>query len=177
MRLRAKVKIVIALAALAFSATVFGADPKAPVASQAPVLANAPSAGVARTAAMLEIKREVTLYNSANIRDPFLSIVKAAKQARESKRQDAGAPLESYDLRQIEKGLVAIIWDKAKSYALVGLPDGKFYTLREGMKLGIHGGTVYRISKDRIIVREMLQDFRGELKPQDTIIMLHKEEG
>ncbi len=172
---RIAIKLAIMLALALAGPAAFAAGMPAPAApAAAPAAASAPAPGRTVAAAPLP---EVTPYNSEGVRDPFLSIVKAAKHARESKKLNAGSPLESYDLHQIENGLVAIIWDAKMSYALMRLPDGKFYTVREGMPLGIHGGKVYKILKDRIVVREMLRDFRGQMKPQDTIIMLHKEEG
>ena len=164
---------------------------KAPVA-QAAAVANAPgamqntAAGKSGTAVQnapasptdssrLEIKKEVFVYEGAGRRDPFLSIIQAAKKAREKKKTEGGIPLENYDINQIN--LLAIIWDVKSSYALIGLPDGKFYTVREGMPLGIHGGKVIKISKNEVLVRENIMDIKGELKPHDNRLKLRVEEG
>jgi type IV pilus assembly protein PilP len=122
-----------------------------------------------------EVKKETYTYSPEGRRDPFLSIITAAKRVEEKKRPKGLLPLQDYDISQIR--LIAIIWDEKVHYALIGLPDGKHYTIREGVSLGLHDGKVRRITEDAVTVRELIRDYRGNLKPQDTVLRLRKEEG
>jgi len=83
-------------------------------------------------------------------------------------------PIESYEVSEFK--LIAILWDKTKYYAVITLPDGKSYTIKEGVKLGLHGGKVYKIIKDSVIIREQIRDYRGVLSPKDTVLKLRREE-
>ena len=56
------------------------------------------------------------------------------------------------------------------------LPDKKTYTISEGMTLGLQGGKVYKINKDTVVIREYVKDYKGEIKPRDSILKLHKGE-
>jgi type IV pilus assembly protein PilP len=122
-----------------------------------------------------EIAKETYVYNPQGRRDPFLSIIAAAKKEREQKRPKGLVPLEDYDISQFS--LVAIIWSKEAYRALVGLPDGKYYTVLEGASLGLHGGKVKRITQDSVIVREYIRDYKGHLRAEDTVLRLREEEG
>lgn len=122
-----------------------------------------------------EIAKETYVYNPEGRRDPFLSIITAAKKAREQKRPKGLLPLEDYDISQFS--LVAIIWSKDTYRALVGLPDGKYYTVMEGASLGLHDGKVARITQDSVTVREYIRDYKGHLRAEDTVLRLRKEEG
>lgn len=126
-----------------------------------------------------EVKKEVYEYTSENRRDPFLSIIEASKlkkEAERAKKKKKGlAPLEDYDLSQFN--LIAIVWERNSYYALVGLPDKKFYTITKNTNVGIHGGKVRDITPKTVVVREMLPDYKGEIKPKDTIMRLREEEG
>lgn len=121
-----------------------------------------------------ELKKETYIYRSEGKRDPFLSIITAAKEIKKKKKKKL-VPTEDYDLSQM--ALIAIVWGKDTRYALVGLPNGKYYTIRTGMPLGIHGGKVMRITEKTVLVREFIPDYKGRLSPQDTVLKLHKEEG
>ncbi|MEJ2183340.1 MAG: pilus assembly protein PilP [Nitrospirota bacterium] len=121
-----------------------------------------------------EIRKDAYRYKSANKRDPFVSIVQAAKLKREKEASKGLFPLEEYDLSQMK--VRAIIKDPRRHYALVTLPDGKSYTVTEGMSMGIHGGTVQRITLEKIVVREMVADYKGVVKPLDTVLRLRSEE-
>lgn len=122
-----------------------------------------------------KIRAKEVRYFPGGRRDPFLSILKAAEQEQEASEEvEAKSPVEKYDLGQFD--LIAILWDETQHLALVGLPDDKHYTLKEGMTIGIHEGKVLKISKESVTIREILPDFRGELKPEDTVIPLHEEE-
>lgn len=120
-----------------------------------------------------EIKKEVYTYDSGGRRDPFLSLITAARFEKE-KRKKGLTPLEDFDLSQMN--LSAIIGAGGGFYALIGLPDGKHYTITEGMSLGIHGGKVIRIAESSLLVREYVRDYRGVSLPRDTVLRLHKEE-
>jgi Tfp pilus assembly protein PilP len=111
-------------------------------------------------------------YDARGRRDPFLSLVAPAKQ-KQIKRKGA-SPFESYDIAEIK--LLAIAWDKKKYFALIRLPDKKTYTITEGMSLGLEGGKVEKIAKDSVVIREYVKDYRGDIKPRDTILKLHKGE-
>jgi Tfp pilus assembly protein PilP len=44
------------------------------------------------------------------------------------------------------------------------------------MRVGMNEGKILEISKDSVTIREMIRDWRGELKPEDTVIKLREEE-
>jgi Tfp pilus assembly protein PilP len=112
-------------------------------------------------------------YNAAGRRDPFLSLVEITKE-KPSKKKGA-TPFESYSLEEIK--LMAVASSNNKPYALIMLPDGKTYTITQGLTVGMQGGKVEKITKDSVWIREYVKDYRGELKPRDTILKLHKGEG
>jgi Tfp pilus assembly protein PilP len=89
-------------------------------------------------------------------------------------KKKGASPFESYDISEIQ--LLAIAWDKNKYFALIRLPDKKTYTITEKMSLGLEGGKVEKITKDSVVIREYIKDYRGDIKPKDTILKLHKGE-
>ncbi len=116
-------------------------------------------------------KRKIYIYNEMGRRDPFISLIRPPSEDREL----TGIPWLDYDVSQMR--VIAIVWDKAERYALFGLPDGKYYTIREGMTIGIHRGKVEEILKDVVIIRELKPDFKGVPRPVDTYLRLRAEEG
>lgn len=116
-------------------------------------------------------EQEIYTYDPRGRRDPFLSLVMMLKQKPE--RRKGTTPFESYSVDEIN--LLAIAWDNQKYYALIMLPDKKSYTITEGMKLGLYGGKVQKITKDMVIIREYVKDYRGEIKSRDSILKLRKE--
>jgi type IV pilus assembly protein PilP len=111
-------------------------------------------------------------YDSKGKRDPFLSLVEITKQKPVKKR--GASPFESYDIDEVK--LLAIASDKDKYYALIRLPDKKNYTITEGMTLGLQGGKIVSITSDKVVIRENIKDYRGNMKPRDAILKLHKGE-
>ena len=109
-------------------------------------------------------------YTASGRRDPFMPLI--AKRD-EIKPKKGAIPLESFDV--LEFKLIGILWNKVY-YAVVTLPDGKSYNLREGIRVGLHGGKVNKITKDSVIIRENIRDYRGVLVSKDTILKLRKEE-
>jgi len=119
-----------------------------------------------------KVEHEAIIYDSKGKRDPFLSLVEITKQKPIKKR--GASPFESYDIDEIR--LLAIASDKDKYYALIRLPDKKNYTITEGMTLGLQGGKVASIKPDRVVIREYTKDYRGDMKPRDAVLKLHKGE-
>ena len=111
-------------------------------------------------------------YDPRGRRDPFLSLVKITKRKVEKKK--GASPMESFSVEEIK--LLAIASDKDENYALILLPNQKSFTIKKGMVLGLEGGKVEEISAEKVVIREYVKDFRGDLKPKDTVLKLHKGE-
>ncbi|MCL4456392.1 MAG: pilus assembly protein PilP [Nitrospirae bacterium] len=109
-------------------------------------------------------------YTAGSRRDPFVPLIVKA----DAKPAKGLTPMESYEVAEFK--LIAILWDNSKYYAVITLPDGKSYTAREGVKMGLHGGKIYKITKDSVIIREHVRDYRGVLSPKDTVLKLRMEE-
>ena len=119
-----------------------------------------------------KVVHEEINYNAKGKRDPFLSLVAITKQKAVKKR--GASPFESYAIDEIR--LLAIASDKDGYYALILLPNKKNYTITKGMTLGLQGGQVIRITPDSVVIREYIKDYRGNMKPRDAILKLHKGE-
>jgi len=119
-----------------------------------------------------KVEQEGIIYDAKGKRDPFLSLIELTKQKPMKKR--GASPFESYDVEEVR--LLAIAWNKDKYYALISLPDKKNYTITEGMSMGLQAGKVEKITKDMVVIREYVKDYRGEIKPRDAILKLHKGE-
>ncbi len=118
-----------------------------------------------------KVEKEVYNYDPQGRRDPFLSLI---QEAKEKPRKKGATPVENFDVSEIR--LIAIAWDNQQYYAMITLPDNKSYTVRKGVVLGLHGGRVESITKDSMVIREEVKDYRGQIKPRDTILKLRKEE-
>lgn len=125
-----------------------------------------------------ERKVETTAYSydPQGRRDPFFSIIVAAKKDKEVEKKKKGLkPAEAFDVADIK--LIAVAGGKNDYSAMVQLPDKKYFTVREGTVLGLYGGKVVKIDLGSVVIREYVKDYRGEIKPKDTILRLRKEEG
>ncbi len=119
----------------------------------------------------VKAEKEVYVYEQKGRRDPFLSLVQISKE--KPKRVAGKRPIENFDVDDIK--LVAILWEANQYYALITLPDNKSYTIKKGMTLGLYGGKVEDITKDKVMIREHVKDYRGQMKIKDTILKLRKE--
>lgn len=124
------------------------------------------SAGAKETKAV----EEVTTYEKTGKRDPFVSLVVTVVE----KPRKGQTPLENYDIGAIK--ILGIVWTEKGNFATAVLPDGKAYTLREGMTIGIHEGNIQKINKDHIVIVERIKDYKGQLKSKETILKLREGE-
>jgi len=151
--------------------------------SKEPVTVKTPRAKPAAPAAAEE-KQQATVkaddalqpkfyaYDPRGRRDPFLSLITKKRATR--KPGPGASPMESFSIEEIK--LLAIASDKDENYALILLPNQKSFTVKKGMPLGLEGGKVEEISIDKIVIREYVKDYRGNIKPKDTVLKLHKGE-
>lgn len=124
------------------------------------------SAGAKETKAV----EEVTTYEKTGKRDPFVSLVVTVVE----KPRKGQTPLENYDIGAIK--ILGIVWTDKGNFATVVLPDGKAYTLREGMTIGIHEGRIQKINKNHIVIIERIKDYKGQLRSKETILKLREGE-
>lgn len=118
----------------------------------------------------LKIEDEIVIYNKEGKRDPFASLLVKAQEGPKS----GMTPLESYDISTVK--IVGIVWNTEGHFAEIVLPDGKAYTLREGMAIGLHNGKVQKITKNSIVIKESVKNYKGEIKSKETILKLREEE-
>ena len=138
-------------------------------------VAQKPAAGSAAPATVQKeepkVEKEIYVYDPKGRRDPFMSLAQVSKP--KTARKLGASPIENYDVDEIK--VIAIAWDSRQYYALITLPDNKSYTIRKGMTLGLYNGKVVEITRDSIIIKEQVKDYRGQTKIKDTILKLRKE--
>lgn len=132
---------------------------------------NKPPAGDMITGADKIKTNEVAYeYNIRGRRDPFSPLIVKP----EADKKKGYTPMENYEVAEFK--LIAILWNKTGYYAVITLPDGKSYTIREGTKLGLHDGSVHKITASSVIIREKIRDTWGKISPKDTILKLRRED-
>lgn len=146
-----------------------GKSQQKPVAQKAETTAKAAPQGIIPEE--LKVEKEVYTYEPKDRRDPFLPLVMEVKE--KPQRKKGATPIETFDVEEIK--LIAIAWDNKQYYAMITLPDNKSYTIRKGMSLGIYGGRIEDITKDSVIIKEQVKDYKGQLTTKDTILKLRKE--
>ncbi|NTU43007.1 MAG: pilus assembly protein PilP [Nitrospirales bacterium] len=109
-------------------------------------------------------------YNAQGRRDPFAPLIAVTEK---SKPRKGIVPLENYEASELK--VIAILWGGKGAYAVVTLPDGKSYSIKKGIKVGSAGGKVYKITKDSVIIREEVKDYRGVRQERDLSLKLHKD--
>jgi len=165
---KSSLAVFIGIAFIALAGCKGKTSPSKPAAEKPKSAVSAPSPS---TKEELKAEKEVYVYEQKGRRDPFMSLVQVSKE--KPKRLSGRRPIENFDVDEIK--LVAILWDTKQYYALITLPDNKSYTIRKGMTLGLYGGKVEDITKDKVLIREHVKDYRGQPKTKDTILKLRKE--
>jgi type IV pilus assembly protein PilP len=107
-------------------------------------------------------------YRSGGRRDPFLSLLEIRKGTGKKKKRYN--PLEKYDVADFR--LIGIVYDGSDYYASVVLPDGKGYTIREGMTVGLNEGKVVFIRDGLLGIKEYIVDYMGRRRVKETLLRL-----
>lgn len=118
-----------------------------------------------------KIEKEVYAYDAKGRRDPFMSLIVDIKEKPRMKKK--ANPIENFDVDEIK--LIAIAWEKNSHYAMITLPDGKSYTIKKGMTLGLYGGRVEEITQQTVKITEKVKNYKGQIITKDTILKLRQE--
>ncbi|MCS7164505.1 MAG: pilus assembly protein PilP [Thermodesulfovibrio sp.] len=100
-------------------------------------------------------------YDAQKLRDPFAPLI-----VKREEMKKGVSPLEIYDIEELK--LTGIAKDKKGSLALIQVPDGRFYILKENDRIGFSGGRVVRILKDSVEIKENNRKVRYlKLRPEE----------
>ena len=94
---------------------------------------------------------------------------------RTRKRRAPRTPLERLGLSQLK--LTAILMAPSGNRALVQEASGKGYVIKSGTYIGLDGGKVIEIQKDRVVIEEEVEDFLGKLSKRKKELKLPKPAG
>ena len=119
------------------------------------------------------------MYNPKGKVDPFEPLFRekptvALKKGKRKKRAPR-TPLEKIDLSQLK--LVAIVLASSGNRALVEESSGKGYVVKKGTYMGTNSGKVVKIEKNKVIVAEEFEDYRGNVTQRNKEIQLPKPPG
>lgn len=119
---------------------------------------------------LLASKGATKIYRYKSILDPFVPLIKEEKDqsapspvpsdVSQKKKRTPQTPLEKIDLSQLT--LTAVFRDNKSSMAMVEESTGKGYIVKGGTYIGLDGGKITKITKDRIFITEVSQDVMGK---------------
>ena len=110
-------------------------------------------------------------YDPKSRRDPFQSLTKVIKSAS---MQSQMPPLQRVQISDMK--LLGIMWGGLGYYGLIQTPDGKGYTVKEGVLLGTNNGVIKTITDKAIIVSEPAMDYTGRKSTKEVEILLRPRE-
>ena len=110
-------------------------------------------------------------YDPKSRREPFQSLTRLVKI---DKTRLEMPPLQRVQLSDLK--LLGIMWGGYGYYGLVRTPDGKGYTVKEGMLMGTNNGVISAITDKAVIVSEPSIDIAGNKSTKDVEILLRPKE-
>lgn len=129
-----------------------------------------PVAAAAKTPPLAEAVDGYT-YDPKSRREPFQSLTRLVKI---DKTRLEMPPLQRVQLSDLK--LLGIMWGGYGYYGLVRTPDGKGYTVKEGMLMGTNNGVISAITDKAVIVSEPSIDIAGNKSTKDVEILLRPKE-
>ncbi len=140
----------------------------------APVMTAQPSAQQVTTPPALNASPPapvVYAYNPEGRKDPFRPFLLGGSP----RVSNPAFPLLNYPVSDLK--LVAILGLKKNNFlAMVQTPDGKGYTIRIGMEVGINRGKVIELTNQSVSIEEEYTEENGEKKKRTIILSLRPPE-
>ncbi len=148
-------------------------SPKPAAGTGAPAPLKAPTTASPATvnAPALVESTEGYTYDPKSRRDPFLSLTRLVKV---DKTRAEMPPLQRVQISDLK--LLGIMWGGYGYYGLVQTPDGKGYTVKEGMLMGTNNGVITTITDKAIIVSEPSIDVMGNKSTKEVELLLRPKE-
>jgi type IV pilus assembly protein PilP len=118
------------------------------------------------------------IYDPKGKMDPFEPLFKkptVAMKKSKVKKRTPRTPLERIDISALR--LVAIVMASSGNRALVEESSGKGYVIKKGTYMGTNSGKVVKIEKNKVIVAEEYEDYRGKVIVRNKEIKLPKPPG
>ena len=110
-------------------------------------------------------------YNPEGRKDPFKTFL----QGGTPKISNPAFPLLNYPLSDLR--LVAVMVVRKNHYlAMVQTPDGKGYTIRPGMEVGINRGKIIDMTSQSVSIEEEYTEISGEKKKRTVVLSLRPPE-
>lgn len=164
---------IIILLILLITVPISGCKKKAPAPAKKPEVKKEEVRPEALTQPTVPETKGYT-YEPAGRRDPFTPLIEIKKAKKgPAKGERPPGTLESYDVGDFT--LIAIVKKGSKYYALLRSPDNKSFTVNEGDIIGLHNGKIERIMDNSVVVLEYIEDYKGNKKPKEIVLELHKE--
>jgi len=110
-------------------------------------------------------------YDPKSRREPFQSLASLLKG---DKTRSEVPSLQRVQLSELK--LMGIMWGGYGYYGLIRTPDGKGYTVKEGMLMGTNRGVISTITDQVIIVSEPGVDITGKAVTKTIEILLRPKE-
>lgn len=126
-------------------------------------------------------EKEAERYNPRGRIDPFAPLIReeeAVERPEKRKKERLKrpkTPLEKVDISQLK--LVGVIRAGTGNRALVEQADGKGFIIKKGMFIGINSGIIVEIMRDRVIVEEEQEDWKGTVSKRKRELKLQKPPG
>lgn len=131
-------------------------------------------APAAKESAPQALKAEDYFYNPSGRRDPFLSLLVLERESDRARMAGDIPPLERHAIPEMR--VIGIVAGPAGYMAMLEMPDGRGYSVREGSIVGRNKGVVRRIDRGSVIVEETLKTRLGELQQRKYTLELRKKE-
>ncbi len=110
-------------------------------------------------------------YDPKSRREPFQSLVSLLKSEQTRSELPSLQRVPLSDLK-----LLGIVWGGYGYYGVVRTPDGKGYTVKEGMLMGTNKGVISKITEKAVIVSEPSIDITGKTRTKEIEILLRPKE-
>ncbi|MFH0727581.1 MAG: pilus assembly protein PilP [Pseudomonadota bacterium] len=136
---------------------------------------------VPETALTEKLADSTPRYDPTGKIDPFAPIFKDTPPVEEESvekkivRRRPLTPLEKIDLSQLK--LVGVIRAESGNRAMVEDATGKGYVITKGSYVGIYGGRVVQIERDRAFIEEEVEDIFGKISATRKELKLQKPPG
>lgn len=148
-------------------------DKNLQVSTKKPVLSNITGKVVSFVSISSKIA-SLPKYDFYQVKDPFFSpiVQQNVKQTKSGAAIKNLKPTQKFEIDKYK--LLGVMIDKKAKAAIFEDPEGKGWVMKEGMQIGSEGYKIKKISKDGVLVEEIVMDAAGKKKSTEIFISIKK---